>query len=136
MAQKLSKGGTLTLIKSTLSNMPIYTMSLFRMPISVAKRLRKYKEFFFFFSWWYWGGGWGEVCDQQNKLHLANWKPYCKDTRAGGLRIKILVNLNLATKYGTINGGWSTKKKKKSTTLMTQLCGNLSEMCGSNYKRP
>jgi hypothetical protein len=36
----LSKGGRLTLIKSTLSNLPTYYMSLFPVPMSVAKGLR------------------------------------------------------------------------------------------------
>ena len=39
----ISKGGRLTLIRSTLSNMPIYLSSLFRMPKSVKSRLVKIK---------------------------------------------------------------------------------------------
>ena len=37
----ISKGGRITLIKSTLASLPLYQMSLVRMPISVAKRLEK-----------------------------------------------------------------------------------------------
>jgi hypothetical protein len=37
----LSKGGRLTLIKSTLSNLPTYYMSLFPVPMIVAKRIEK-----------------------------------------------------------------------------------------------
>ena len=37
----ISKGGRLTLIKSTLANLPIYQLSLVRMPVAVAKRLEK-----------------------------------------------------------------------------------------------
>ena len=35
--QFISKGGRLTLIKSTLMNLPVYTMSLFRMPKGVKE---------------------------------------------------------------------------------------------------
>ena len=43
--QYLSKGGRITLIKSTLASIPIYRMSIFRMPKSVAKRLEITKRF-------------------------------------------------------------------------------------------
>jgi hypothetical protein len=35
----LSKGGRLTLLKSTLSSLPTYYLSLFTIPISVANRI-------------------------------------------------------------------------------------------------
>ena len=47
----ISKEGRLTLIKSTLSNMPIYTMSMFRIPKRVKSRLEKIQWHFL------WGGG-------------------------------------------------------------------------------
>ncbi|RVW43782.1 hypothetical protein CK203_074034 [Vitis vinifera] len=53
--QYLSKGGRITLIKSTLASMPIYQLSLFRMPKLVVKRLEKLQRDFL------WGGeGWKE----------------------------------------------------------------------------
>ena len=39
--QYISKGGRLMLIRSTLSNLPIYLLSLFRLPKSVKCRLEK-----------------------------------------------------------------------------------------------
>ncbi|RVW27519.1 hypothetical protein CK203_092006 [Vitis vinifera] len=47
----ISKGGRLILIKSTMASMPLYQMSLFRMPKSVARRLEKLQRDFL------WGGG-------------------------------------------------------------------------------
>jgi hypothetical protein len=46
----LSKGGRVTLIKSTLSNLPTYMMSLYPIPALVAKRIEKIQRDFL------WGG--------------------------------------------------------------------------------
>jgi hypothetical protein len=51
----LSKGGRITLIKSTLSNLPTYFMSLFPLPTSVANRIEKLQRDFL------WGGMGEEV---------------------------------------------------------------------------
>ena len=42
----LSKGGRVTLIKSTLANIPTYYMSLFKIPIKVANRIEKIQRDF------------------------------------------------------------------------------------------
>jgi hypothetical protein len=42
----LSKGGRVALIKSTLSNMPTYLLSLFPIPADVAKRIEKIQRDF------------------------------------------------------------------------------------------
>ena len=44
--QYLSKGGRITLIKSTLASILIYQLSLFRMPKLIAKRLEKLQRDF------------------------------------------------------------------------------------------
>ena len=44
--QYLSKGGRSTLIQSTLSNLPIYFMSLLRLPSSVRRRLEQIQRDF------------------------------------------------------------------------------------------
>ena len=40
----LSKGGRVTLIKSTLSNLPTYFLSLFPIPVAVANELGNFRE--------------------------------------------------------------------------------------------
>jgi hypothetical protein len=42
----LSKGGCLTLLKSTLSSLPTYFLSLFTIPVSVAHRIEKLQKNF------------------------------------------------------------------------------------------
>ena len=74
--QYISKGGRLTLIGSTLSNMPTYLMSLFRLPKRVKLRLEKIQMDFL------WGGG-----NLEKKLHLVNWDTVCLSKEKGGLGI-------------------------------------------------
>jgi hypothetical protein len=58
----LSKGGRLTLLKSTLSSLPTYYLSLFPIPVGVANRLDKLQRDFL----------WGGIGDEA-KFHLVNW---------------------------------------------------------------
>jgi hypothetical protein len=62
----LSKGGRVTLIKSTLSNLPTYFMSLFPLPVGVANRIEKLQRDFL----------WGGIGDEF-KFHLVSWSKVC-----------------------------------------------------------
>lgn len=84
-ASYLSKGDRLTLIKSMLSSLPIYYMSLFEMPRSVAKRIEAIERNFL------WRG-----CDNDFKYHLVNWDSITKAKKVGGLGVKSLIALNRA----------------------------------------
>jgi hypothetical protein len=121
----LSKGGHLTLIKSTLSNLPTYFLSLFPIPMSVAKRLEKVQRDFL----------WGGMRDEP-KLHLVSWNQVCRPLRSGGLGIRKLHEFNQAllgkwlwrytnesealwykiirAKYEDQDGGWCTKEVSSS----------------------
>ncbi|RVW19306.1 LINE-1 reverse transcriptase-like [Vitis vinifera] len=81
--QYISKGGRVTLIKSTLASMPIYQLSLFRMPKMVARRLEKLQRDFL------WGGG-----SLERKVHLINWEVVCAQKEKGGLGIRRIALLN------------------------------------------
>ena len=83
--QYLSKGGRITLMKSTLASIPIYQLSLFRMPKLVAKRLEKLQRDFL------WGGG-----SLERKIHLINWEVVCNQKEKGGLGIRKIDLLNKA----------------------------------------
>jgi exonuclease III len=113
----LSKGGRLTLLKSTLSSLPTYFLSLFPIPVSVAKRIERLQRNFL------WGG-----MGEEHKIHLVAWDKICSPKQQGGLGVRKLIPFNLAllgkwlwrfgseeshlwrrvvaAKYGVDRGGW------------------------------
>jgi hypothetical protein len=81
----LSKGARLTLINSTLSNIPTYYLSLFPIPVKVANRLDKIQKDFL----------WGGIGDKA-KFHLVNWNKICTLLHAGGLGAHNLIQFSRA----------------------------------------
>jgi hypothetical protein len=81
----LSKGGRLALIKSTLSNLPTYFLSLFPIPAYVAKRIEKFRGIFL-------SKGLGE----EFKFHLVKWDTICSLYPNGGLAVRNLKLFNEA----------------------------------------
>ncbi|KAJ9678729.1 hypothetical protein PVL29_020805 [Vitis rotundifolia] len=122
--QYLSKGGRATLIRSTLSNLPIYFMSLLRLPSLVRRRLEQIQRDFL------WGGG-----NLERKPHLVRWEMVCLSKKKGGLGVKCLSILNKALlskwnwryanekealwnqvirgKYGENRGGWCSREVRE-----------------------
>ena len=117
----LSKRGKVTLIKSSLSSLPTYFLSLLPLPGKVAKHMEKLQRDFL------WNG-----IDGEPKIHLVNWAKVCRPLQVGGLSIRRLGNFNSAllgkwlrrygsetdalwrrvieAKYENIWGGWCTNK--------------------------
>jgi hypothetical protein len=81
----LSKGGRVTLIHSTLSSIPSYYLSMFLIPVSVAKKLERLQRNFL------WNG-----MGDETKLHLVNWHRICSPIKAGGLGVRNVINFNQA----------------------------------------
>ncbi|KAL6333218.1 hypothetical protein AAG906_028401 [Vitis piasezkii] len=93
--------------------MPIYQMSIFRMPKSVAKRVEKVQRDFL------WGGG-----NLAGKIHLVKWDVVCTEKNKAMLNRALLGkwiwrfacekdNLwkqVITTKYGQEDHGWRSKK--------------------------
>ncbi|CAL5365331.1 unnamed protein product [Camellia sinensis] len=80
----LSFAGRLTLIKSGLSNLPVYFLSIFKLPIGVAKTIDRIQSNFL------WGGS-----EVQRKIHLVQWKEVCKSKDQGGLGVRSLSDVNI-----------------------------------------
>jgi len=79
----LCKGGRVTLIKRTLSNLPTYFLSLFPISISVANWLEKLQGDFLL-------GG----LDNEPKFHLIFGKKVCTPIQLGRLGIRSLSTFN------------------------------------------
>jgi hypothetical protein len=79
----LSKGGKLTLLKSTLSNLPTYFLSLVHLPAGVAARLERIQRNFL------WGG-----MGDSHSAHLVQWAKMCKPIKSDGLGVKSLRRFN------------------------------------------
>ena len=112
----LSRGGRLTLIRSILSSLPIYYLSLFKMPQGVVADIEKLMRNFL------WGG------DNDSSCHLVRWEEATKSKHKGGLELGNLLLRNksllvkwiwwfsrgggtlwhkvIRTKYGIEEGGW------------------------------
>jgi hypothetical protein len=81
----LSKGAGLTLIKSTLSNLPTYLLSLFPIPVRVANHLAKIQKAFLL-------DGFGD----EAKFHLVKWNRICTTLHSGGLGVHNFTQFNRA----------------------------------------
>ncbi|KAK3198650.1 hypothetical protein Dsin_022065 [Dipteronia sinensis] len=79
----LSKGGRLVLIKSVLSSISTYYMSVFKVPVSVAQAMERLQRSFF------WGDG-----VERRKVHAVDWGTICKRKSQGGLGIGRVLDKN------------------------------------------
>ncbi|CAN1315223.1 LINE-1 retrotransposable element ORF2 protein [Linum perenne] len=84
-ARFLSFGGRLTLIKSVLSSLPVYFLSLFKAPSSVILALERIQNRFL----------WSGVSDSE-KIHWINWNLVKTPRSLGGLGVQDLRSLNTA----------------------------------------
>ncbi|RVW52857.1 putative ribonuclease H protein [Vitis vinifera] len=84
--QYIYKGGRITLIRSTLSNLPIYFMSILQLPREVRLRMKQIQRGFL------WGGG------------ALGRRPYLSWRFAN--ERGVLWNQVISGKYGEEQGGW------------------------------
>ncbi|KAK2656145.1 hypothetical protein Ddye_009197 [Dipteronia dyeriana] len=79
----LSKWGRLVLIKSVLGCLPTYFMSVFQIPVCVAKTIEKSQRSFF------WDDG-----VEKRKLHVVDWVIICNSKKKGGIGVGRIVDFN------------------------------------------
>ena len=77
----MSKGGRLTFLKSILSSLPTYFLSLFTISMHVANKIERLPRDFL----------WGE-----SKTHLVGWDKVCTPLKNGGLEVRKLTTSNKA----------------------------------------
>lgn len=104
----LSKGGRVTLIKSTISNLPTYLLSLFPIPASVANHIEKLQQDFLW-----------EGIGEEFKYHLVSWAKVCSPSSEGGLGIRNLSMFNHA-----LLGKWCDAMQLRERCLVKN-CGGL-----------
>ena len=94
----LSIGGRSVLLKAVLGALGIYYMSLFVLPVAVAKKMEALRARFF------WGG-----TAAKRKMHWVQWDKVLAAKEAGGLEIGSIVSFNLALllkwRWRFVNGG-------------------------------
>ena len=112
----LSKGGRLTVLRSTFSSFPMYFLSLFTIPKAVTARMKSIQRNFL------WGSFKGSF-----KYLLVAWEKVCLPIELGGLGIRSMASFNqallgkwlwryghevthlwqrvISTKYGEVKGG-------------------------------
>ena len=103
--QYISKGGRITMIRSTLSNLPIYYMSILHLPGVVRVRLEQIQRDFLL-------GGMA----LEKKPHLVRWSTVSLDKRKWGMRMKNLALLNKA-----LLGKWSWRYTNEKEVFWNQV---------------
>jgi hypothetical protein len=86
----ISFGGRLVLINSVLNSIPIFYLSILKMPVQVRKKVVGIQRDFL------WGG-----VNGRKKLSWVKWKVVCKDKKKGGLGVRDLdlMNVSLLSKW-------------------------------------
>ncbi|XP_058757341.1 uncharacterized protein LOC131630579 [Vicia villosa] len=81
----LSFGGRMTLLKSVLGSLPIFTLSFYLAPKKVVREINRIQSHFL------WGG-----VEEKKCIHWVRWEDVCTPIDKGGLGLKNLEVFNIA----------------------------------------
>ena len=121
----LSLAGRISLVKTIISSVPLYYLSIFKAPESIYKNITSIQRRFLW--------GWGK---EKRPIQWVSWEDVCKSKEDGGLGIRDIRKFNLAllarwrwrlvsneegrwkdllaTKYGMVTEGLRTPVKTQS----------------------
>lgn len=119
-SKHISLGGCIVLLKSVLTALPTYYLSIFKEPRGIIHYLE------YLFKQFLWGGHEGT-----HKIHWVAWKEVCKEKEDGGLGVKHLHAFNIA-----LLGKWLWRLRTEQTALWYKiLVGRYSIGVGSYVDR-
>ncbi|GKE19112.1 RNA-directed DNA polymerase, eukaryota [Tanacetum coccineum] len=101
----LSIGGRLTLLKSVISSIPLYHMSIFKVPLGVINHLESIRRNFF-----------NGVAGSNKKMVWISWKKVLMSKKKGGLGLTSLFALNRDLMFK-----WLWRFKTQSQSLWTRV---------------
>ncbi|GJW96967.1 RNA-directed DNA polymerase, eukaryota [Tanacetum coccineum] len=81
----LSIGGRLTIIKSVLTSLPLYHMSIYKVPMGVLNRMESIRRRFFI-----------GVDNNERKISMIGWQKVLASKKKGGLEVSSFFALNQA----------------------------------------
>ncbi|XP_057529705.1 uncharacterized protein LOC130808238 [Amaranthus tricolor] len=84
-AKILSRAGRLTLIKSVLNSLPVYYMSMFKMPKAIASKIVSIQRSFF----------WGGLSENRKGCNRVKWTDIQLPKQMGGLGVGNIMHKNL-----------------------------------------
>ena len=115
-AKILSRVGRLTLIKSVLNSLPVYYMSLFKMPKAIALKIVKLERRFF------WGGTTGEKLG----CPMVKWSDIELPKEMGGLGVGNIMHKNLILLFK-----WWWRFSESDNTLWKRILHSAHEISGT-----
>jgi hypothetical protein len=115
----LVMGGRFTLINSSLTSVPLYMLSFYRMPVGVKEKIDRIRNNFL----------WDET-EGHKKYHLVNWQTICMPKDQGGLGVLDLEKMNISLlakwlwKLFNEDGIWQKNLRKKISPETNPLPGS------------